>query len=83
MHMVRHDDDCMQTYPRCTCGAGALARRGQNPSLAQTVCKNQIAGPLRQNHSSAGTEGDKEKQRPLSANAEAVCGTGTSRVSGW
>ena len=41
-------------------GRAPSARRRQNPSLPQTVCKNQIAGPLRQNHSSAGAEGDKQ-----------------------
>ena len=58
MDMIRHDHDGVQMDPRCTCGAGALARHGRNPSFSQTVRKDKIAGPLRQDHSSAGTEGD-------------------------
>ena len=60
MDVVRHDDDSMQTYPRCRCGAGALARHSQNSSLSETVCQHQISGQLRQDHSSAGTEGHKQ-----------------------
>ena len=55
---VRHDNDGVQMDSRCACGAGALARLGNNPSLSQTVCKDQITGPLRQEHSPAGAEGN-------------------------
>ena len=41
-----------QTYPRYTCGAGALARL----VIAQTVFENQIARLRRQVHSCCGTE---------------------------
>ena len=40
MDMVRHDHGCVQTYPRCTCGAGALARLGRSRGFSQTVFKH-------------------------------------------